>query len=265
MLWNNFKNRFIKSDESRDAPHSKSAGLTDIGLRRSHNEDAFFLSDEAGLYLVADGMGGHSFGEVASGMAIETVSAKFLSSKEKSASLLEEAILDANGRIYQFSQEKVKVFDGTETLTGPGTVGTTIVALALSGETASIANVGDSRAYRLRNGRLELLTQDHTLAAMQPPTGAAPLATIPSRLKHILTRAVGVEPKLKIDLREERVRPGDLFLLCSDGLTNMVPDKRIEEILSAPASIPSASETLIKEANRNGGKDNITCVLVRPG
>ncbi|MDC4206292.1 MAG: hypothetical protein MPW13_18285 [Candidatus Manganitrophus sp.] len=90
-----------------------------------------------------------------------------------------EAIQEANNRIYQFSQEKVKVFDGTETLTGPGTVGTTIVALTLSGETAIIANVGDSRAYRLRNGRLAQLTQDHTLAAMQPPSGKAAPATPP--------------------------------------------------------------------------------------
>lgn len=262
MLWNSFKNHFKKNEE-KTGPKTKSAGLTDVGLRRSHNEDAFFLSDEAGLYLVADGMGGHSFGEVASAMAVETVSKKFLSSnREKPASLLTEAIQEANNRIYQFSQEKVKVFDGTETLTGPGTVGTTIVALALSGDTAVIANVGDSRAYRLRNGRLELLTQDHTLAAMQPPSGKTPPATIPSKLKHILTRAVGVETKVKIDLREEHLQPGDLFFLCSDGLTNMVPDARIEEILSSSA-VQSAAEILIKEANRNGGKDNITCVLVR--
>jgi protein phosphatase len=264
VLWNSFKNAFKKS-EPKSGLKFESAGLTDVGLRRSHNEDAIFLSDEAGLYLVADGMGGHSFGEVASAMAIETVSTKFISSKEKTSSLLTEAILEANGRIYQYSQEKVKIIDGTETLTGPGTVGTTIVALALCGETASIANVGDSRAYRLRNGRLERLTQDHTLAAMQPPAGKAPLATIPSRLKHILTRAVGVEAKVKVDLREERVRPGDLYLLCSDGLTNMVPDAQIEEILSASSSLQSSCETLIKEANRNGGKDNISCVLVRAG
>lgn len=263
MIWNHFKNAF-KKNEAPSGQKIESAGLTDIGSRRAHNEDAIFLSNEAGLYLVADGMGGHSFGEVASGMAVETVSAKFISSNEKNASLLTEAILEANSRIFQYSQEKVKMIDGTETLTGPGTVGTTIVALALSGETASIANVGDSRAYRLRNGRLELLTQDHTLAAMQPPTGKAPLATIPSKLKHILTRAVGVETKLKVDLREESIRLGDLFLLCSDGLTNMVPDNRIEEILSSFSSIQSACETLVKEANRNGGKDNISCVLVRP-
>jgi protein phosphatase len=257
VLWNNLKNAFKRNEES--------AGLTDVGLRRNHNEDAIFLSDEAGLYLVADGMGGLSFGEVASAMVVETVSTKFITSnREKPSLLLEEAILEANRRIFQYSQEKVKILDGTETLTGPGTLGTTIVALALSSETASVANVGDSRAYRLRNDRLERLTEDHTLAAMQPPTGEAPLATIPSRLKHILTRAVGVEAKVKIDLREERVRPGDLFLLCSDGLTNMIPDARIEEILSTSSSIQSSCETLIKEANRNGGKDNISCVLIRP-
>lgn len=264
VLWNSFKNHF-KRNEEKTGGKTERAGLTDIGSRRAHNEDALFLSDEAGLYLVADGMGGHSFGEVASAMAVETVSKKFLSSsREKPASLLTEAIQEANNRIYQFSQEKVKVFDGTETLTGPGTVGTTIVALTLSGETAIIANVGDSRAYRLRNGRLAQLTQDHTLAAMQPPSGKAAPATLPSKLKHILTRAVGVETKVKIDLLEEPLQPGDLFLLCSDGLTNMVSDARIAEVLSSPSSIQSACDILIKEANRNGGKDNITCVLVRP-
>lgn len=264
MLWNSLKNHF-KRNEEKAGRKTESAGLTDIGSRRAHNEDAIFLSDEAGLYLVADGMGGHACGEVASAMAVETLSAKFESPDRETASfLLQEAIQEANGRIFQFSQEKVKILDGSETLTGPGTVGTTVVALALSGKAASIANVGDSRAYRLRKGRLELLTQDHTLAAMQPPSGKAPLATIPSKLKHILTRAVGVEATVKVDLREEGVLPDDLFLLCSDGLTNMVPDARIEEILSSPSSLQSACETLIREANRNGGKDNISCVLARP-
>lgn len=264
MLWNRFKNSFKRS-EGPAGSRPGSAGLTDIGLRRSHNEDAIFRSDEAGLYLVADGMGGHACGEVASAMAIETVSAKFLSSdKEKPSLLLKEAIQEANRRIFDHSREKIKPSEGTETLTGYGTMGTTIVALALSRESAAIAHVGDSRVYRLRNGRLELLTRDHTLAALQPPPGKTPLATIPSKLKHILTRAVGTEARVEVDLREESVQPGDLFLLCSDGLTNPVPDARIEEILSSPVSIQAACELLIKEANKNGGKDNISCLLVRP-
>ncbi len=265
MLWNSFKNRFIKT-ENKAGLRSESAGLTDIGLRRSHNEDAIFLSDEAGLYLVADGMGGHACGEVASAMAIETVSEKFASpDREKPSFLLQEAIREANGRIFQYSREKIKPPEGTETLTGYGTMGTTIAALLLSGEAAWIANVGDSRAYRLRDGRLELLTQDHTLAAsLQPPDGKTPPPSLRSKFKHVLTRALGVEAKVQIDLREESIQPGDLFLLCSDGLTNMLPDAQIEKILSSSFSTQSACETLIKEANRSGGKDNISCVLVRP-
>jgi len=263
VLWNRFKSHF-KIGEEKAGLKIESAGLTDIGRRRTHNEDAIFLSDEAGLYLVADGMGGHACGEVASSMAIETVSAKFIASdREKPSLLLKETIQEANGRIFDYSKERVNPPEGTETLTGYGTMGTTIVALAISGETAAIANVGDSRAYRLRNGCLELLTRDHTLASLQPPNGKAPLAAIPSKLKHILTRALGVEAKVEVDLREEAVRRDDLFLLCSDGLTNLVSDARIEEILSSLASIQSASEALIKEANQNEGKDNISCVLVR--
>lgn len=264
MLWNSLKSRFAKGERPAGIK-TESAGRTDVGLRRDHNEDAIFLSDDAGLYLVADGMGGHACGEVASAMAVETVSAQFLSSdREKLPLLLKEAILNANRRIFDYSREKIKPPDGTETLTGHGTMGTTIVALALFGETAAIANVGDSRAYRLRNGRLALLTKDHTLAAsLKPPPGQAPAPSMRSKLKHVLTRALGVEAKVEIDLREERVEPGDLFLLCSDGLTNMLSDARMEEILSS-FPVQAACETLVSEANRNGGKDNISCLLVRP-
>jgi serine/threonine protein phosphatase PrpC len=200
-------------------------------------------------------------------MAIETVSTKFIGSnsdREKVSFLLKEAIWEANGRIYTYSKEKVKAPEGDETITGFGTMGTTMVALALSGETISIAHVGDSRAYRMRNGRLELLTRDHSLAAIQPPQGSSPLPSkVRSKFKHILTRALGAEAKVEIDLREEKSQRDDLYLLCSDGLTNMVTDPRIEEILSVPSSIQSASEALLSEANRNGGRDNISCVLIR--
>jgi protein phosphatase len=257
------KNCF-KKNQATSGLKPDSAGLTDIGLRRSHNEDAIFLSDKEGLYLVADGMGGHLHGEVASAMAIETVSTKFIASdKEKVSFHLKEAIREANERIYGHSRE-AKPPEGDDTLSGFGNMGTTIVAIALFGETVSVAHVGDSRAYRLRSRHLELLTSDHSLAAIHPLEPSSPIPVPRSKFKHILTRALGAEARVEIDLREERIQIGDLYLLCSDGLTNMLPDARIEEILSSKSSLHSMADTLVKEANENGGRDNISCLLVRP-
>jgi protein phosphatase len=237
-------------------------GLTDVGLKRSQNEDALFFSDEAGLYLVADGMGGHDSGEVASALAVETVSKRFTAS-DKSALSLKEAIEEANHQIYVQAKEKEKFREeeGTSWMAG---MGTTIVALAFSNETALIAHVGDSRIYRLRDARLERMTRDHSLAEEAAQrNGVSPSVTVKSGFKNVITRALGIESAVKVDLREEKLQEGDLFLLCSDGLTNMIPDNRIEEILSSGAPLQTACEILVKEANKNGGKDNISCILAR--
>src|SRR3989337_3222856 len=208
----------------------KSSGLTHVGMRRDHNEDSIYLLDDLGLYIVADGMGGHAHREVAG------------------------AVKEANSRIYKYSKERLESSGDTATLMAG--MGTTVVALHIGHDMAFIAHVGDSRAYRLRDSHLDLLTQDHSLAAMAAAgRGTFP---IPTGFKNVITRALGIEPEVEVDVREEHIAEGDLFLLCSDGLTNMVTDPRIHEILFSGLSIQSACEALISEANRNGGRDNIS-------
>lgn len=231
-------------------------------MRRDHNEDSILLTDEGGLYIIADGMGGHQYGEVASAMAIEAISSKLIESNNgnKPFSLF-DAIKEANNRIFQHSKEQIESQGDTATLMAG--MGTTVVALYISWNKALIAHVGDSRAYRLRDSYLKVLTQDHSLAAMAAANRGVPPIPIRTGFKNIITRALGIEQDVEVDLREEYISANDLFLLCSDGLTNMVSDQRINEILTSSVSIQSACETFVAEANRNGGKDNISCILVQ--
>ncbi|MBI3610167.1 MAG: Stp1/IreP family PP2C-type Ser/Thr phosphatase [Nitrospirae bacterium] len=240
----------------------QSHGLTHVGMKRSHNEDTIFFSDDLGLYLVADGMGGHAQGEVASALAVETITEWFSSPNQApSPSFLKEALKHANHRIYQYAREKMESQMEEGTLMAG--MGTTVVALQINHEAASIAHAGDSRAYRMRDSHLEVLTQDHSLVARAAAERNIPHIPVRTGFKNIITRALGIEPDVEVDIREETLQPGDLFLLCSDGLTNMVPEERIQEILNSGLQLQSVCRALVDEANLNGGRDNISCVLVR--
>jgi len=239
-----------------------SFGLTHVGMRRSHNEDSIFLFDDIGLYIVADGMGGHAMGEVASALAVQTISEELFSSNQSNSNFsLVKAVKQANNRIYQYSRERLESVGESGTLMAG--MGTTVVALFINKETVSIAHVGDSRVYRMRDSRFEVLTTDHSLVSLAAQNRGIPPIPIRTGFKNVITRALGIEPDVEVDIREDKIIPNDLFLLCSDGLTNMVTDQRIEEILNSGISLQTAGETLINEANRNGGKDNISCILVR--
>ncbi|MFQ5589321.1 MAG: protein phosphatase 2C domain-containing protein [Nitrospiria bacterium] len=242
-----------------------SVGLTDIGKARSRNEDAIFVSDGLGLYLVADGMGGHADGDVASALAVEIISKHFADSPGgEAASSLSRAVREANRCVFDTSQKKTSP---TTSFTFSGAVpealmGTTLVALAVDGEEAVIAHVGDSRAYRFRNNHLQRLTRDHSLAESGPENGN-PAVTLGPRFKNVITRALGIEADVEVEICREFLKRGDLFLLCSDGLTNMVSDSRIEAILAQSHTRESACKSLIDSANDSGGKDNISSVLVQ--
>ena len=239
-----------------------SFGLTHVGMRRSHNEDSIFLFDDIGLYIVADGMGGHAMGEVASALAVQTISEELFSSNQSNSNFsLVKAVKQANSRIYQYSRERLESVGESGTLMAG--MGTTVVALFINKETVSIAHVGDSRVYRMRDSKFEVLTTDHSLVSLAAQNRGIPPIPIRTGFKNVITRALGIEPDVEVDIREDKIIPNDLFLLCSDGLTNMVTDQRIEEILNSGISLQTAGETLITEANRNGGKDNISCILVR--
>jgi PPM family protein phosphatase len=229
------------------------AGRTDVGRQRSANEDDFVLAPP--FFAVADGMGGAKAGEVASAMATEGFEGES-DSGEPAEAQLARILREANRRIYDLA-----VAD--ESHRG---MGTTLTAAKVTGDEISLAHVGDSRAYRMRDGELEQLTKDHSLVAELERSGqitAEAAEHHPQR--SIITRALGPEPDVEVDTYTLTGREGDLFLLCSDGLTSMISDEEIGSILRSADSLDAAADTLVRAANQSGGKDNITVVLFRVG
>ncbi|MBS1869800.1 MAG: Stp1/IreP family PP2C-type Ser/Thr phosphatase [Actinobacteria bacterium] len=224
---------------------------SDTGRQRRANEDSFFV--RAPLFVVADGMGGAQAGEVASRLAAETFSAG-LPDDGTSEQRLEARVREANRRIHDVSQED-RALNG---------MGTTLTAAYLEGDELALAHVGDSRAYLLRDGELSRLTRDHTLVEELVRRGELTeqeAAEHPQR--SIITRALGPEPDIDIDLHTHPVRAGDVLLLCSDGLTGMIGEDDVQGLLAGAASLADAGRALVQAANEAGGRDNITVVLFR--
>ncbi len=220
---------------------------TDIGHVREGNEDAYLSHDP--LFVVADGMGGHVGGEVASGLAVETIERLFTRGEGE----LAEQVREANRAVFQRAALDRSVAG----------MGTTLTAALLEGQRVHIAHVGDSRAYLLRDGELARLTDDHTLVHQMVLDGElteAEAEVHPHR--NILTRVLGVDPDIEVDERWLEVRSGDRLIVCSDGLTGMVTGARIAEILRTELDPQRAVEHLISEANAAGGVDNITVVVI---
>ena len=220
---------------------------TDIGQVREGNEDSFLVV--APLYAVADGMGGHRGGEVASSLALETVQGMF----ERREGSLADQVVEANRAVFDRSQND-------RTVSG---MGTTLTAALVDGSRVHLVHVGDSRAYLLRGGELAQLTEDHTLVhrmVMEGEISQEEAETHPQR--SILTRALGVDQSVQVDEGDVEVADGDRLLLCTDGLTGMVPEGQIREILLESADPQEAVEKLVKVANRAGGIDNITAVIL---
>ena len=249
---------------------NKSAGLTDIGRRRQLNEDAMFVDDESGLYVVADGMGGHNAGEVASKLAVETVSNFVRRSGDDeeitwpygvdpsisiNANRLRTAIMLANKRVW-------KEADNREDYTG---MGTTIVAGLAEDDQITLCGAGDSRAYRFRHDTLEQLTTDDSWVQVALTEGLLQADEAENHpMKNIITKAVGAKQNIELTVHEEKLEDGDLYLLCTDGLHGMISEAAIVEIIRENADdLPRTVEHLVAAANDRGGKDNITAVLVR--
>ncbi len=245
-----------------------SAGNTDKGRTRKNNEDSFLVDQAGSLYAVADGIGGHSGGEVASRMAVETLREVMQDRRAgKDATppygLSPDAAPALTALTYAFRLANIKLLEAGSRDPALSGMGTTMTAVLLKGKTACLAHVGDSRAYLLRNGALEQITEDHGVVAEQVRAGLIrPDQARKSPYRHIITRAIGIDREVVADHRTIEVRPGDVFLLCSDGLTEMVEDQEIERILKSTAP-PGAVEKLIKAANDHGGVDNITVVVVK--
>ncbi|HEX9584398.1 MAG TPA: Stp1/IreP family PP2C-type Ser/Thr phosphatase [Gammaproteobacteria bacterium] len=244
-------------------------GVSDVGRKRSHNEDSIGSDTEIGLAVLADGMGGYQAGEVASAIAVETVLSELRarikqidpgevddeSGFSRESLLIKAAIEKANETIYQTAQDKPECHG----------MGTTIVTVAFYEDRLTVAHIGDSRLYRLREGNFEQVTSDHSLLQELIDKGFyTPEEARKSLNKNLVTRAMGIEPGVSPDIQEEFVKPGDLYLLCSDGLTDLVEDHEIAVILRSYAgNLEEAGRHLVQKANDYGGKDNISVILAR--
>jgi serine/threonine protein phosphatase PrpC len=245
-------------------------GRTDVGRRRKVNEDSFLVAPESHLYAVCDGMGGHNAGEVASRMAVETLAA-FVerSGVEKEitwpwgldanlsfdANRLKTAIRLANTQVFQSA-------DRNEELTG---MGTTVVALLVSGSTMTIGSAGDSRCYLVRDGKLQQLTQDDSWVSAALGEGILNSDDVERHpLRNVITKAVGARDSIDIEIIEQTLQAGDVALLCSDGLHGMIDDGEIARILvSTPDTLEDVTARLVDAANEAGGRDNVSVVLLR--
>jgi protein phosphatase len=240
--------------------HLAVAARTDVGRIRKGNEDSLHASANAyrGLFIVADGMGGHAAGEVASEMAVDIVSHDLSDLNDLDASEAHERVAEA------LRDANRAVFERTRTERDKLGMGSTVSALLLSETKYVVGHVGDSRIYLVRDGQLYQLTKDHSLVQEQVDAG---LITPDQARRHpqsnVITRCIGMADEIEPDVFDGEARVGDSFLLASDGLTGMVEDRRIQQLLLSRAKPERIVDALIQEANINGGNDNITAVVVR--
>ena len=232
-------------------------GLTDIGLRRTNNEDSFLVHSAAGFFLVADGMGGAAAGEIASRIFTDTAGQTILlqehRTEEEAVFLIKKTFLAANASI-RTHIKKTPEHNG---------MGCTADLLLFHDHGFILGHIGDSRTYRLRQGHLTRLTKDHSLIQDQLDQGMISEAEASGhRLRNVIIKAVGIKDQLEIDITRGRCIPGDLFLLCSDGLTDMVSEEDIRNILLYKKSLSDRTALLIEQAKNGGGRDNVTVVLV---
>lgn len=238
----------------------RSYALTDIGRRRQLNQDFIYMSESSignlpNVFIVADGMGGHNAGDYASRLAVETVVEEIGASSEKNPKkILDYAIRRANRALRRRSDEDIA-------LNG---MGTTMVAATCMGRYLEVANVGDSRLYVVGDG-IRQITQDHSLVEEMVRMGGIDKEAARNHPdKNIITRAVGARDDVEVDFFNVELQTGDMVLLCSDGLTNMVEDETIYRILKGGGDLKDRVEELMRTANQNGGKDNISVIVIEP-
>ncbi|MEW5982532.1 MAG: protein phosphatase 2C domain-containing protein [Acidobacteriota bacterium] len=251
---------------------TRAAGVTDVGRTRSSNEDCFLADLDTGLFAVADGMGGHNAGEVASRVAIDTLAGFVRSSRSDAgitwpfgfsttlsfeANQLKSAIQLANQQV-RYEAQRQPQYDG---------MGSTIVAVLVAGNRITFANVGDSRLYLVRGGMVSQLSHDDSWAASMARAGASPESIRKDAMRHVLTRALGTSPALDVEVRQAQVEPGDLLVLCSDGLYGPLGDDGLARMVgttNAGDDLPGLARALVDAANAAGGPDNVTAVVVKP-
>lgn len=235
--------------------------MTHIGRRRDMNQDYMYTSTTPvgslpNLFVVADGMGGHNAGEYASRFTVDkVVEVISQNGQQEPVAAMKEALTEANSQLLEEA--------GTDP--SKSGMGTTVVAATVIGDLLHVANIGDSRLYVIDHEAIRQITRDHSLVEEMVRLGEMDKAAAKVHPdKNIITRAIGVTRELAVDFFEVKLRPEDMILLCSDGLTNMVEDEEIKEIVLEQKNIVEKAEKLINTANENGGKDNITVILIEP-
>jgi protein phosphatase len=242
-------------------------GLTDVGQRRDHNEDALLIDVDLGLFVVADGMGGHAGGATASRLAIESIRTELLRLHGAEPELFgsgaegeENPLPDALGRAVE--RACAVIFEAAQADPDLAGMGTTVTAALVDGHSAFVAHVGDSRAYLLRGGHIYQVTQDHSLVAEQLRVGAISAEEARnSRFRNIITRSVGFERDVLVDLMGLELEAGDALVICCDGLSNMVDDPEVLRLVQEHGV--DAVEPLVDLANERGGDDNITVAVIK--
>lgn len=242
-------------------------GLTDVGMVREHNEDSFLVDNEASLYIACDGVGGRNAGEVASQMGVDIIRDHFTKNFGKDSGFIgtvDNSLNQATNRLGSAVRlANQVVHESAKSKPNLQGMGSTVVAAYFDGATLSLAHAGDSRAYLIRNGEISHLTDDHSLVNDQLKAGliTEEQARL-SDIKNIITRALGPEPEVNVELAEHELESGDTVLLCSDGLSNMVPDEMLLSTLVEADRMDRACVQLIQIAKDNGGDDNITAVII---
>ena len=243
--------------------------ITDVGKKRKGNEDSLFVNAEQNLFVVADGMGGHAAGEIASKVAVDSINEfVVLTSGDEEITwpfgLDENISYDGNRLKTAIRFANRKVLEATREKTEYEGMATTVAAVLVDGSSANLGHVGDSRVYLVRDGKIEQLTSDHSWVNEQIQSGVISADQARSHpLRNVVTRALGGKPDLQVDMQVHKIEPGDVLLLCSDGLTTMIPDEDIARLVGgAGGDVEKAARALVAAANARGGEDNITVLVL---
>jgi protein phosphatase len=252
-----------------DGMRVRFAGETNVGMKRAHNEDSFYLPESERLAIVADGMGGHASGEVASRMAVETIAGFFRATQDEQQLTWPFKVdrghrYDVNRMVTAIKLANLKIHEQAQKDPQCHGMGTTVVATLFADDALIVGHVGDSRLYRRRDGRFEQITEDHSLLndyIKIKHLSPEEIANFPH--KNVIVRALGMKDSVQVDVHIDSPRLGDTYVLCSDGLSGMVKDQEISEVVVAERDLDAVCDRLISMANKNGGLDNITVVAIR--
>jgi protein phosphatase len=252
-----------------DGMRVRFAGDSNVGMKRAHNEDSFYLPESERLAIVADGMGGHASGEVASRMAVETISGFFKATQEEQQltwpfKMDKGHRYDINRMVTAIKLANLKIHEQAQKDPRCHGMGTTVVSALFVDDALVVGHVGDSRLYRRRDGVFEQMTEDHSLLndyIKMKHLSPDEIAAFPH--KNVIVRALGMKDTVQVDVHVDAPRLGDVYIICSDGLSGMIKDDEIAELATSDKDLDVVCERLISTANKNGGLDNITVVAVR--